>query len=133
MPHSEERESEIYFVVVGGMSHREAYEDIGFVTCHYFHKPNWLSCKRLQRCLFLSSTHSHLHCNANKAPHYVAGPCSIVQGKYCTLGDSQLVVSQVCLGTMTFGKQNSEHEAHQLLDYAVDQGINFIDTAEVER
>ncbi|EME28408.1 aldo/keto reductase isoform 1 [Galdieria sulphuraria] len=51
--------------------------------------------------------------------------------KYTTLGDSQLVVSQVCLGTMTFGKQNSEQEAHQLLDYAVDQGINFIDTAEL--
>lgn len=48
-----------------------------------------------------------------------------------TLGRSDLEVSQICLGTMTFGQQNSEQEAHQQLDYAVSQGINFIDTAEM--
>lgn len=48
-----------------------------------------------------------------------------------TLGNSDLQVSRVCLGTMTFGQQNSEPEAHAQLDYAFDQGINFIDTAEM--
>lgn len=51
--------------------------------------------------------------------------------RYQTLGDSQLKVSAVCLGTMTYGTQNSEAEAHAQLDYAVDQGVNFIDTAEM--
>jgi len=39
-------------------------------------------------------------------------------------------VSRICLGTMTFGEQNTEKDAHQQLDYALDKGINFIDTAE---
>ena len=42
------------------------------------------------------------------------------------LGDSDLVVSEVCLGTMTFGQQNSEKEAHQQLDYALANGVNFV-------
>jgi aryl-alcohol dehydrogenase-like predicted oxidoreductase len=48
-----------------------------------------------------------------------------------TLGSSDLKVSTICLGTMTFGEQNSEAEAHQQLDYAVSRGVNFIDTAEI--
>jgi aryl-alcohol dehydrogenase-like predicted oxidoreductase len=47
------------------------------------------------------------------------------------LGASTLEVSRVCLGTMTFGEQNSEAEAHSQLDYALERGINFIDTAEM--
>ena len=47
------------------------------------------------------------------------------------LGRSDLQVSKVCLGTMTFGEQNSEDDAHRQLDYAVERGINFIDTAEM--
>ena len=47
------------------------------------------------------------------------------------LGRSDLQVSKVCLGTMTFGEQNSEGDAHRQLDYAVERGINFIDTAEM--
>lgn len=48
------------------------------------------------------------------------------------LGDSDLVVSEVCLGTMTWGEQNTEAEAHEQLDAAFDRyGINFIDTAEL--
>lgn len=50
---------------------------------------------------------------------------------YKKLGNSALEVSTICLGTMTFGEQNSENEGHQQLDYAVSQGINFIDTAEM--
>lgn len=47
------------------------------------------------------------------------------------LGNSTLQVSKICLGTMTFGEQNSEAQAHQQLDYALERGINFIDTAEM--
>ena len=47
------------------------------------------------------------------------------------LGDSGISVSRLCLGTMTFGKQNSEIEGHQQLNVALDYGINFIDTAEM--
>jgi aryl-alcohol dehydrogenase-like predicted oxidoreductase len=47
------------------------------------------------------------------------------------LGNTQIQVSPICLGTMTFGEQNTEGEAHSQLDYAVSRGINFIDTAEM--
>ena len=50
---------------------------------------------------------------------------------YRKLGASDLNVSKICLGTMTFGQQNTEAEAHAQLDYAMDQGVNFIDTAEM--
>ncbi len=51
--------------------------------------------------------------------------------QYRTLPGTDMNVSKVCLGTMTWGQQNSEAEAHEQLDYAVAQGINFIDTAEM--
>jgi aryl-alcohol dehydrogenase-like predicted oxidoreductase len=51
--------------------------------------------------------------------------------QYRTLPGTELNVSEICLGTMTWGQQNSEAEAHEQLDYAVAQGINFIDTAEM--
>ncbi len=47
------------------------------------------------------------------------------------LGHSDLKVSRICLGTMTFGEQNTESEAHSQLDYALERDINFIDTAEM--
>ncbi len=47
------------------------------------------------------------------------------------LGDSELRVSEICLGTMTFGQQNTAKDAHEQLDYALDRGVNFIDTAEM--
>ncbi len=47
------------------------------------------------------------------------------------LGDSELMVTNLCLGTMTWGEQNSEAEAHQQMDYALARGINFFDTAEM--
>lgn len=50
---------------------------------------------------------------------------------YHTLPHTNLEVSKICLGTMTFGQQNSEAEAHQQLDLALDMGVNFIDTAEM--
>ncbi len=47
------------------------------------------------------------------------------------LGQTDLQVSEICLGTMTFGKQNSAEEAFQQLDHALEAGVNFIDTAEM--
>ena len=47
------------------------------------------------------------------------------------LGRTGLDVSVICLGTMTWGQQNTEEQAHQQMDYAVDHGVNFFDTAEM--
>ncbi|MUK92587.1 aldo/keto reductase [Aliivibrio fischeri] len=51
--------------------------------------------------------------------------------EYSTLGSSNLSVSRICLGSMTWGKQNTQEDANQQIDYALSQGINFIDTAEM--
>ena len=51
--------------------------------------------------------------------------------EYKKLGDSDLSVSEICLGTMTYGQQNTVEDAAQQLDLAIDRGINFIDTAEM--
>ncbi|NNL56247.1 MAG: aldo/keto reductase [Pseudomonadales bacterium] len=50
---------------------------------------------------------------------------------YSILGHSGLKVSRVCLGTMTWGVQNDQQDANQQIDYALDRGVNFIDTAEM--
>ncbi len=48
------------------------------------------------------------------------------------MGNTEISVTEICLGTMTWGKQNTEAEAHEQLNYAIDEaGINFIDTAEI--
>ena len=47
------------------------------------------------------------------------------------LGKTDLEVSEICLGTMTWGEQNTESEGHEQMDYALDNGINFFDTAEM--
>lgn len=51
--------------------------------------------------------------------------------QYRRLGRTDIDVSVICLGTMTWGRQNTEAEAHQQLDMAIDAGINFIDAAEM--
>ncbi|WP_114944290.1 aldo/keto reductase [Microvirga calopogonii] len=51
--------------------------------------------------------------------------------EYRRLGRTDLNVSLICLGTMTWGQQNTEAEGHAQMDYALDQGINFFDTAEL--
>jgi aryl-alcohol dehydrogenase-like predicted oxidoreductase len=51
--------------------------------------------------------------------------------QYTKLPHSSLEVSKICLGTMTFGEQNSQADASNQLDYALERGINFIDTAEM--
>ena len=55
----------------------------------------------------------------------------MTQLQHHPLGGSDLIVPEICLGTMTFGEQTSEADAHAQLDYAMGQGINFIDTAEM--
>ncbi len=51
--------------------------------------------------------------------------------EYRELGRSGIEVSEICLGSMTWGTQNSEAEGHAQIDYALDHGVNFIDTAEL--
>lgn len=51
--------------------------------------------------------------------------------EYAVLGKTDLKVSRVCLGTMTFGEQNNAKEAFEQLDYVLDRGVNFVDTAEL--
>ena len=51
--------------------------------------------------------------------------------KYTTIPQTDIKVSKICLGTMTYGQQNTEAEAHEQLSYAVEQGVNFLDTAEM--
>jgi len=51
--------------------------------------------------------------------------------KYRKLGNTDLDVSVICLGTMTFGEQNSQKDGFEQMDYAVERGINFFDTAEL--
>ena len=51
--------------------------------------------------------------------------------KTVQLGQSDLQVTPICLGTMTFGEQVGEALAHTLLDYALAWGVNFLDTAEM--
>ena len=51
--------------------------------------------------------------------------------QYRPLGRTGINVSALCLGSMTWGTQNSEAEGHQQIDHAVDAGINFIDAAEM--
>jgi aryl-alcohol dehydrogenase-like predicted oxidoreductase len=51
--------------------------------------------------------------------------------EYRRLGRTDLNVSLICLGTMTWGEQNTEADGHAQMDYALDQGINFFDTAEL--
>ena len=50
---------------------------------------------------------------------------------YRRLGRTDINVSALCLGSMTWGTQNTEAEGHAQIDLALDQGINFIDTAEM--
>jgi len=50
---------------------------------------------------------------------------------YTTLPYTDIEVSKICLGTMTWGNQNTEAEGHEQINYAIDKGVNFLDTAEL--
>ena len=51
--------------------------------------------------------------------------------KYTKLGKTNIDISRICLGTMTWGKQNTQEEGFEQMDYALSQGVNFWDTAEM--
>ena len=51
--------------------------------------------------------------------------------KYTTLPNTDIKISKICLGTMTFGQQNTEADGHAQMDYALEKGVNFFDTAEM--
>ncbi|MCG9970687.1 NADP(H)-dependent aldo-keto reductase [Christiangramia crocea] len=51
--------------------------------------------------------------------------------KYTKLPNTDLEVSKICLGSMTWGQQNTEAEGHEQIEYSLDHGVNFIDTAEM--
>lgn len=51
--------------------------------------------------------------------------------KYTNIPNTNIKVSKICLGSMTWGEQNTESEGHEQLDFAFEQGVNFIDTAEM--
>ena len=51
--------------------------------------------------------------------------------RHRNLGSSEIRVSEICLGSMTWGTQNTEKEAFEQMDYSIGQGINFFDTAEL--
>jgi len=51
--------------------------------------------------------------------------------KYTKLPNTDIKISKICLGSMTWGNQNTEAQGHKQLDYAFDNGVNFIDTAEL--
>jgi len=51
--------------------------------------------------------------------------------KYTTLPNTDIKVSKICLGTMTWGKQNTQEEGFEQMNYALEQGVNFFDTAEL--
>ena len=51
--------------------------------------------------------------------------------EYKNLPNTDIQVSKICLGTMTWGRQNSQDEAFEQMNYSVDRGVNFFDTAEL--
>ena len=51
--------------------------------------------------------------------------------KFTKLGNTEISVSKICLGTMTWGEQNTEEEAFDQMNFAVEKGVNFFDTAEL--
>ncbi|MCK5667427.1 MAG: aldo/keto reductase, partial [Thiotrichaceae bacterium] len=50
---------------------------------------------------------------------------------YKKLGNTDIDVSVICLGTMTWGEQNTQQQGFEQMDYALEQGVNFFDTAEL--
>ncbi|CAK9187803.1 unnamed protein product [Ilex paraguariensis] len=84
----------------------------------------------------LSSPNFKRNCSSSSHSKKTTTAISVKQGQksalqYKKLGDSDLEISEITLGTMTYGEQNTEQEAHQLLSYAFELGINIIDTSEM--
>merc|ERR1719253_913334 len=64
-------------------------------------------------------------------PVVLLPPLPVKPMDYRKLGSSDMLVSSCCLGTMTWGNQNTDAEAAAQLDLAWDRGVNFLDTAEI--
>ncbi len=58
-------------------------------------------------------------------------PSELYRMQHITLGSSDLRVTPICLGTMTFGEQVNEADSHAILSHSLARGVNFIDTAEM--
>ncbi|KMZ68522.1 hypothetical protein ZOSMA_239G00310 [Zostera marina] len=88
---------------------------------------------RLQRCSFRPPSMAPIRCTmatlSETKKKKSGGSTSPLQ--YRNLGDSDLVISEITMGTMPFGEQNTEKESHEILDYAFERGINAYDTAEM--
>jgi len=80
-------------------------------------------------CHGVRRSHAESYNSSDEHPKPILRRANSMQ--FRTLPGTELNVSEVCLGTMTWGEQNSEADAHQQLDYALAHGINFIDTAEM--
>ncbi|TYG81736.1 hypothetical protein ES288_D01G029400v1 [Gossypium darwinii] len=103
--------------------------------------PPFLCCNTTKIPSFKVPRHTPLRlCNAKRTQIWVKRSCfnSTITAKvaqqsdlqYRKLGDSDLQISEITLGTMTFGEQNTEKEGHEMLSYAFEHGINALDTAE---
>ena len=106
------------------------------MTLHF----STLRCSLILSAALVSGARAFSASTTTKAPAVVAAP--IVRNKavpslengmdYVKLGDSDLVVSKVCCGTMTFGEQNTLEEGVEQLNLVFDEyGVNFLDTAEM--
>lgn len=91
------------------------------------HSPSY-SLRRFRRPSRPYCSYSNLASSSSVSPPVVQPSSNM---KFNRLGSSDLLVTEVCLGTMTWGVQNTEEDAHAQLDYALSRGINFIDTAEL--
>lgn len=108
---------------------------LGFVPPLTFHRVSAVKILQDQYTRKLPRS-CHIAKRARVTTHASASSRSVTKGfnssmRYNRLGSSDLTVSEICLGTMTWGLQNTEADAHEQLDYAISRGINFIDTAEM--
>jgi aryl-alcohol dehydrogenase-like predicted oxidoreductase len=83
------------------------------------------------RFLLLRSAKSGLDLPGPSQGFHLQIALKVFSMKYKSLGRTDISVSEICLGTMTWGSQNSETDAHAQMDYAVEKGVNFFDTAEL--
>ncbi|CAL1396345.1 unnamed protein product [Linum trigynum] len=73
----------------------------------------------------------HSRLARSRLPQITAALAQKTALQYRKLGDSDLEISEITIGTMTFGEQNTEREAHEILSYAFENGVNILDTAEM--
>ncbi|XAR48962.1 hypothetical protein NMG60_11031960 [Bertholletia excelsa] len=86
-----------------------------------------------RRCFALPLASRNVESNYSLSPRKSFVVCAVAEKsalRYRKLGDSDLNISEITMGTMTFGEQNTEKEAHEMLSYAFERGINALDTAE---